>query len=539
MPPSTKGKKAETSTAPTSVLVQEARTCYIMVASISAPCDIDCLSATIEGMSASSPSQESDGIADRMELLSIWNQSSPRVYISVILCFPLDNTRVEEAVKHLRFSLNRLGRERPLFAARLQAANATQPGQAHLIQSPDFDIPFDVSLEPRDVPAEYERMKQEGFPPGSFIHPQFALPGMIGTNADPLPVSRVHALVINGGLLLTIYLHHSLCDGDSLRMFLECFAAETRGDEIDRPSDQAFNGADDQSDDGDLHPGPRSRVLTNGSLDALVDGCPEYTLLPDRDGPTQPKYSENGVPMHLIPRTGKIFVFKKSRIADLQNTLMSELRGDKPLSTYTCLAALSFAHIVCARMRTEHFLPAADGKGSAKLWNSVNWRTRAFQHLTGGYFGNAALPVVTKTSKGRIVEACTNKRTLASLLPKIKSSIDVVDESYVKQRLAMVSALPDPRLIGVNYDPRMPQCLAFNTWRHFGADATWYIPGVSVEKPDSIRRAHGSWNLGTVLILPARASSDCQELFVSLSEVAMVALCQDEEWLKWVDRIIG
>lgn len=477
-------------------------------------------------MSASPSNPDTDGAPGSLELLSIWNQSSPRVYISVILCFPLDNGFVEDAVDHIAASLQRLGRERPLFASRLQAANTTQPGHAHLIQSSEFSIPFEVLLNPRDIPGDYEQMRQMGFPPGLFIKPQFNIPGVIGTATDPLPVCRVQALVIPGGLLLVVYLHHSLCDGDSLRIFLECLAAETRGDAIDRPSEQAFEG-------------PRSRRLTNGNLSSLVSRCPEYTILPNFNGPTQPRFSDFGTPLDSIPKIGKIFVFKKSRIAELQTILQAHLRCRKTPSKYTCLAALSFAHIIKARLRAEKFLPLTEEKGSAKLWNSVNWRSRAFRHLTEDYFGNAALPAVTKITKKRLLRACDDVPTLASLVPLIRASINAVDEAYVKRRLAMVSALPDPRLIGVNYDPRMSHCLAFNTWRHFGADAVWDIPGVPVEKPDAIRRAHGSWNLGTALILPARASSDEQELFVSLSQAAMDLLCRDEGWLRWVDRIIG
>ncbi|KAH8668896.1 hypothetical protein BX600DRAFT_460910 [Xylariales sp. PMI_506] len=184
------------------------------------------------------------------------------------------------------------------------------------------------------------------------------------------------------------------------------------------------------------------------------------------------------------------------------------------------------------------------------LWNSVNWRSRAFKHLTGDYFGNAALPAVTKVPMWQVLAAAScdggNSSSsssaaahLAALVPQIKASIDAVDEDYVHRRLAMVSALPDPRIIGVNYDPRTPECLAFNTWRHFGADAVWSIPGVPASKPDAIRRAHGSWNLGTALILPGQSLAVTQEIFISLSQVAMDLLCKDEEWLKWVDRVIG
>ncbi|KAI1843008.1 hypothetical protein JX266_010861 [Neoarthrinium moseri] len=470
--------------------------------------------------------EELDNATGRPELLSIWNQNSPRVYISVILNFPLNNSCIEQTIRHLDSSLKRLACERPLFAARLHAASVAHPGLAHLVYSPENQIPFEVSLGPRDVTEDYGQIRGRGFPPSLFIKPQFGIPGSIGAESDPLPVSRVHALVIQGGLLLAVYLHHSLCDGDSLRIFLECFAAQTRGDAINRPSEQTFIG-------------PGARRQSTSTLLSLISKCPEYTLLPNFNGPTQPLYSSSGTPLEAIGKTGKIFVFRRDRIAQLQAAVQAHLRLDKPPSTYTCLAALSFAHIIRARLSAESFLPETETRGDAMLWNSVNWRSRAFQNLTGDYFGNAALPAVTKATRQQLLLACQDIATLATLIPLIRQSIDAVDEEYVRRRLAMVSASSDPRIIGVNFDPRMPQCLAFNTWRHFGADVTWEIPGVPVEKPDAIRRAHGSWNLGTALILPARASSEFQELFVSLSQSAMDLLCEDKEWLEWIDRVIG
>jgi hypothetical protein len=143
---------------------------------------------------------------------------------------------------------------------------------------------------------------------------------------------------------------------------------------------------------------------------------------------------------------------------------------------------------------------------------------------------------------GLMHEACDDMHKLSSVIPLIRESIDAIDEEYVCRRLAMISASPDPRQIGVNYDPRMPNVLAFNTWRHFGADAHWNIPGVSAKgsaPPDAIRRAHGGWNLGTALILPAKSQAETQELFVSLAKDSMELLCKDSAWLQWVDRVIG
>ncbi|KAI0114221.1 hypothetical protein F4776DRAFT_656637 [Hypoxylon sp. NC0597] len=464
------------------------------------------------------------------EPLSVWNQSAPRVYICVVLCFPCDNQRRQDAIHHIESALKRLARERPVFAGRLQASNR---GSVSLHRSPLQDIPFEVLPATETSQLEYARMRDAGFPPGTFVHPRFSVPGNLNSNLEPIPVSKVQAEFPSGGLLLSIFLHHGLVDGGSLRVFLECFAAQTRNTPVNMPSEQAFPMSYRRSLNTPY------TVHDGSTFRGLLAGCPEYTMLGDLSGPTQPRLLKTGPSMAHIEKIGKIFVFKNERLQELRELIRSQNGSMDPPSAYTSLAALAFAHITKARVTAEKYLPGLKPRGVAMLWNSVNWRTRAFQGATDNYFGNAALPAVTRATMAQLKAACDDDNELARLVPLIKASIDAVDQEYVSRRLAMLSEVPDPRLVGVNYDPRMPEVLAFNTWRHFGADVEWSIPGVPVAKADAIRRAHGSWNLGTALILPAKTDSMKQELFVSLSVDSMRLLCADEGWTRWIDRIIG
>ncbi|RYP65962.1 hypothetical protein DL770_008896 [Monosporascus sp. CRB-9-2] len=336
-------------------------------------------------------------------------------------------------------------------------------------------------------------------------------------------------------------------DGESLGIFLECLAAQTRLGSVDRPSEQkiALASSKHYKDTGELR----------AQFQRLAAKCPEFTLLPDLSGPTQPKLLDVGTPLHEIDRTGRIFVFSNARLEALRRLVTSHASSASssptlPTTCYCALAALTFAHVTRARVGVERHLPACCCNGdmetpgrttatTAQLWNSVNWRARAFQGATRDYFGNAALPAVTEVPTGRLFAACEDDSELARIVPLIRETIDAVNQAYVHCRLAMLAAAPDPRLIGVRYDPRMPEVLTFNTWRHFGADAAWHIPGIPVAKSDAIRRAHGSWGMGTALILPAQAGSTKQELFLSLSVEAMETLCNDERWMRWVDRVIG
>ncbi|KAI4862326.1 hypothetical protein F4820DRAFT_460278 [Hypoxylon rubiginosum] len=495
--------------------------------------------AARHSLSQSLPMLEKEDHLGWQEPLSVWNQSAPRVYICVVLCFPCDSSRRQDAIHHIESALKRLARERPVFAGRLQASSNS--GSVSLHRSPLQDIPFEVLPASETSQQHYEQMRDDGFPPGTFVHPRFGVPGAMNSGLEPIPVSKVQAEFPPGGLLLSIFLHHGLVDGGSLRVFLECFGAQTRNDPVNLPSEQAF-------------PMSHSRGRSNGgpiyehdatTFKGLLARCPEYTLLRDLSGPTQPRLLKTGLAMSNIEKIGRIFVFSKERLQELRELIQARNGMAEPPSAYTSLAALAFAHIIKARVTAaeagneKKSLSEVSPRRNAMLWNSVNWRTRAFQGATDNYFGNAALPAVTKASMTQLLAACDDDCELARLVPLIKASIDAVDQEYVSRRFAMLSEVPDPRLIGVNYDPRVPETLAFNTWRHFGADVEWSIPGVPATRADAIRRAHGSWGLGTALILPAKVDSLKQELFVSLSVDSMRLLCADEGWTRWVDRIIG
>ncbi|GAP85032.2 putative c-8 acyltransferase [Rosellinia necatrix] len=466
------------------------------------------------------------------EPLSVFNQCSPRGYISVVLCFPCDDSRREDAASHIRQSLIRLANKRPLFSGRLYT---TSDGIVMLRRSRDYSIPFEVISNDDGTVADYEQLKHAGFPPAAFVHPRYGIPGLVGADCSPIPVSKVDVTFVRGGLLLSVFLQHAITDGGSLKVFLEALGNQTRNISDRLPSEQRLRIRIPEGAVGHMIP-PIPRFIQFMGLMAM---CPEYAILEDRSGPTQPQMRATGLPIADLDKIGKIFVFTTKKLDELRKIVKTTNKSEQRPTAYMSLAALAFAHITKARIRTEPALTGIEAGNSAMLWNSVNWRPRAFPGATHNYFGNAVLPARTNVTRELANAACHDHSALARLVPLIKRSIDVIDEEHVRRRMAMMSCAPDPRLVGVSYDPRSPEILAFNTWRHFGADVEWNIPGVPVSKPDTIRRATGGWGLGTALLLPAQQSSARQELYVSLSVGAMEALCQDERWMEWVDRVIG
>lgn len=448
--------------------------------------------------------------------LSVWDQVSMRSYMRVVLCFPFlaNGDNLARASSCLRSALARLKEQRPDFAGRILAGNDDDRGRVFLRTSPSDSIPFEMQALGDDF-ASYETLKSAAFPPEDFVHPRFSIPHNL--DKGPAPVASIKAFAIQGGLMLTVFFHHSIADGECLRIFLESFAAQTRKTPIRAPFMPQFDFP--------------KQTLSRADSAELVSHLPEYTLLPEPYGPTVPYIPAGGVPIDEIDRTGKIFTFDNDRLACLRRALAKVMKRSKVPSNYTCLAAWAWAHISRARMRDDEFVPRTATDLPARLQTMVNWKKRVDGNARyENYFGNATAIAVTTSVASELASACQDLSSLGCLVRRIEASIQSVDDAFVNKRTAFFDSISDPRRVGLASDPRTPTDLAFNTWRFFGADTAWDIPGVPSRVPDTVRKAQETWGLAGALILPARKTSQVHELLITLPSSSMRILCQDKDW---------
>lgn len=148
--------------------------------------------------------------------------------------------------------------------------------------------------------------------------------------------------LIEGGLLLCIYCHHSVSDGTSVNNIVNCFAQLTRDPEQDLEVKFV-----------DVHvdlPEKFCLKVRQDSFDQLFSECPECHLLSSPTGPTQFRMPSAGIQWQDIRKTGRIFVIGAQQIKQLQQKL-AEKSNWSP-STFTCLAALTWAYITKARLNS-------------------------------------------------------------------------------------------------------------------------------------------------------------------------------------------
>ncbi|EXA46284.1 hypothetical protein FOVG_07012 [Fusarium oxysporum f. sp. pisi HDV247] len=278
-------------------------------------------------------------------------------------------------------------------------------------------------------------------------------------------------------------------------------------------------------------------------LNELLSCCPEYRLLSSPLGPTQFRAQLAGESPGNI---GRIFVIQEQTVRDLKDKLTCTRLNDSKHqpSTFTCLAAITWAHVTNARIAS--LSSETSLAEDARLMISVDWRRRISTDSISPSSGNAIALPITSIDKSTILAACNeDEETGYPALEAIANSIDEailsVDDDFVAARTALFRKVPDPRFIGLDFDLGGPLDFYLNTWRHFGTRTHWDLPGLDKQNlargvaPDAVRRAQVGFGTGAGLVLPETDTTKF-EVLITLDVEAMEDLCNSTSWQRWVAK---
>lgn len=488
-----------------------------------------------------------------------WDQIPQREYMSLVLVFPFAGDK-PAAEAHVKTALKRLEEHHQHFVAYL----TMDPHNTHVSMENHFhhEIPFRVVDHGDKMPYTYDELKAKEFPPSAFVHPDFTTDGTLGVLSQ-VPVSQVQLSFIEGGLLLWVYLHHTIADGDGLQNYLECFAAATRGEKSRHTTNSNVDFLSEglpNNDEGDSSASSSSGDSSLSSFDASFSDRLEHAVAPSF---TQQGYAGEAVRGPV--RKGNMFVFREDSLILLKsliqgdffpakclftgdpinksagetakNPLLSSTEGlfDEPLqcSSYEALAALIWAHATRARINTEQDDATTVGRadGPARLLVYLDRQSRAHPAAAAGGRGNAWLCAgvdmpSAAAQPADVIAACKDLRHLVPLVSAIRASIDTTGASS------------NSRIAPLDVDGNKPHHLLINTWRSIGMGTTWNVPGLHTPDPTAIRAIRGGTALGYAHILPKRVDSKVVEMVVYLPEKAMGALMEDINFMKWVDHVV-
>ena len=457
--------------------------------------------------------------------LNVWNQLAPRCYNRFVLCFEIDNNKHTAVIRHIKNCATNLGLRRPMLRSLLKV-----DGPFALINKTDKQ---DILVDSGDISSvfgkTYKQLKEAGFPASAFLNRVFDVLNFAGKDVFPALILRIYC--IDGGLLLGVHLHHSLGDGKAIDDVISWLSTESRGEIPDMRS-SVLSGPFPVSN-YPINPNKNTRVLQPWSTNYRF---PERTILLS-SVPSSKKL------------TGYIFVFKTATLNTIQRQMQQLGHADLP-STTTILIAMLWAHVVKARMKAQKTRQIAEVH--SRLFTLVDVRKHVFDDADQAnlYFGNAVEAALTSLPEADLLNICEippeerSPDALAKILQPIcrsvTTSIERIDESFVRERHTVFSRVADPRTLAFDCFPNDPRAFMLNSWRYVGLNPgqEWVFPGIDgARHPDAIRRAAGEWNSPAAVLLPARPGSGELEVMVTLEEEAMHLLFKDGGLLELVDRI--
>jgi hypothetical protein len=334
--------------------------------------------------------------------LSPFDQHAPPVYTRWLLCFPLADssqrtnvcTGLKEGLHHMLLRYPHLyGHVGPALclsnagAERIEVRHA--PVCSNLDESNRFSIKVIESIDYRNLqemgmpadkltPETFTKLRSE---PDMDRHPQ---------------VLHVQVNVINGGIILAVYIHHSVMDGCSMSKFIDEYAKHVKPKLDSLVSGKALplHPLTSPPQPG-LEPLACLPLFAQGSMHDLnvekaLQACPERKMAirsheneKPRDLPTRPR------------ATGRTFIFSSNKMALLKESLSRHLASQSHaateeekssfISTLDCISALVWIYNI--RARSRHL----QKDGASRFLVAIDVRNRLQPPIPESYMGNATL----------------------------------------------------------------------------------------------------------------------------------------------------
>ncbi|KAF2690943.1 hypothetical protein K458DRAFT_355283 [Lentithecium fluviatile CBS 122367] len=505
--------------------------------------------------------------------LSCLDQRTVRVYTQTLIIFPFpDGDQTEAAISAVTDGLREALKTFPFLAGTLSLSD-DQSGKLTLTYPNEVsDLTNSRLFHWKVIPLSkfgysYEQLKKAGMPPHHFT-PEVFLPddllnypgippsgeGIVDFSRSSAPAFRFQANFIPGGLVLSMYFHHTLMDCSGINTFWKHLAGEissaSRGPGEKRVDSPVTDLSPDQSELrrrlDEL--APATSLDTQPSADAYTDGVFTYDKTLEENAPCELRY----------------LVIPASTMRDYRDNLKQYFPRDSPPSICNVLAALLWIHVTRARVSRVGSCKCREQQGCehkrTNIGIATDLRKRRDPHLSSDYMGNLALfskgtlSIADITAEDRVTDL-----TIVAAVREIQRTIAQVNNEWVENHLAFFKSIKQIKSTecGLLFTPLTFSALGFKfgfdlyitSWMNFAADLQWNIPGTDLDenslhgRADYIRRTYGPSD-GGMMIMPRRRSlvngmEAPYEIMVRLAAVDMKTLLAEEGGIsKWCQRVI-
>jgi trichothecene 3-O-acetyltransferase len=361
--------------------------------------------------------------------------------------------------------------------------------------------------------SSFEELKAASFPLSKLSSTDLSPLGVMPTEQYN-PVFAAQANFIDGGLLLTVCAHHSVCDATGLHTVLQTWAqmaAAVRRGSTPVTIDQVIND--------------RHRLMKGGAGGAL-DDFPEYVLAPT------PSRTKNDVlshqmaeaPFKMPDMTAHIFRISSSALTALKQAASAYSSND-------ALNALFWRHVTLARIAAarDSTRTISPETGTALMY-AVNVRSKFSPPLPHNYTGNASIANITKKLS---VAELTSVHGLAAGAEAIRASVNRSNTpDRISRMIGLLASRPDTTDFKFAYNGFLGPDLSSTSWTDLTVyDSEWG----SLGRPQALR-VPGEGSDGNLTVLPKLTDGDL-EVVVALESRAMNHLIADREFGRWASRV--
>lgn len=440
-----------------------------------------------------------------------------RGYHSLVLCFELPPESESALVlKSLKKGLDRTVRALPFLAGevtlrkggeengKLEIRRRLQP----LVELKTKDLTKSGSGWNTSFRDLCERNIPVSFLEGRFFSPIHAQP----EPNKPARVMMVQATLIEGGMLLVACFHHSAMDGAGAASVLTHWARFCELNVATVVDVGKVETTTIAKEIVDRQPLMRSPSMTQSKEH------PEYRLRASKTP------SVGTLPLSPPNMKLSIFHLPPESLRELKACVPQD--KDQWTSTNDALSALLWSSITRARYPEPTLANRSDNAQGfhSKLFIAVNGRSRLSQPLPDDYIGNMTLSAITSSP---LSEVSARPPDLEAIAIRIRHSITVIDEEYIRSAIALIDATPDVRDIEQNADYHCSRDLLITSWAAQPLLRTDWGPMLG-GAPRYIRILKSEFD-GICIVLP-RLEDGGLEVVVGLEQAQMARLQVDEDF---------
>ncbi|KAL4973040.1 transferase [Aspergillus desertorum] len=363
--------------------------------------------------------------------LSALDQQIMRFYAKTVLVFQRDSAKASiHIVQHLKQGLAVALSEMPDFAATVAPVPNSQRKDLELRIGPESGIPFKVVDQTKQdswVYGSYGDLAAKHFPTSDIPHDILFIP-QPGPSADGLPAAFVQVNLIDGGVIIAISWHHSVCDARGIGIFTDAWARHTAASIANGKPDHPAAPAE----------GTRDRWrLDHGLRDVTIDQLPEYTIDSSvREDPSGSYLLDREHPV-TVPYAVSTWYFSASSLKALRDALGQANERTTQFTKVEAVSALVWKHMSIARQ-----LDKSDPDGSSLFTTRLDFRARTKPPFPDTFIGNLNEP--TARVRMPIAEICSASTpdSLMTLAEAVRAATENTTEQSMRTLIGLVNDAP-------------------------------------------------------------------------------------------------